>query len=818
MTKESEIQRQRMIEMFDNLKSDMYPLKEYRYVGERGPRRIDGPPKAMGAADYCMDIHLPGMLYMRFLMSPYPHARILRMDTGKAEKLPGVRCVLRYDDPEIPESANLGNIAGSFGNDRPLSGVAHFEGELIGAAVAAETEAIAEEALSLIEVDWEERPFNLDPVTASEPSAPLSFPERYIDGNHWNRGFFDVISKGDTSKGFAEADRVVEFKLRRAAHTWIGPERPCGVFKWNGDYPEVWLKNQRGHLPKRQISTWYGGIPLNTIQVHMPYQGASFGGWSCVDWSLGGMYCAGLVARRTKRPVKYIFNRREDFYGGSMDEGTYLIKVGFKNDGTITAVDATAYLVNAIWPVFHAGAHFSENTRVANMKSQTKAVWINKGPTVPVRCEMLPTCLTLTMVMDRVAAELGMDPIEVALKNDGCDGREMAALAGEKRERGFENRDSLRECIEKGKAEFKWEKSWHKPGARRLPNGRMHGVGFTWGQEWADSLGGGEFAIRIERGDGTASLQSLGVDHGVEAENTYCRVAADELGFRLQDVNYNSHHDPGFVRMTPGSSTNLSANAWAVRHTARILKQKILEAVTSPTAPSQRGSFAPAFPDTRPEELDIKDSQIFVKADPSRRMPVSEYVKHGGPTGPITATEILGVRTAFTEPLYAVGYHAQEGGYSPRSPRPRLCRQAHFMEVEVDTETGEIVVTKVVNVNDVGRAINPMSCEGQQYGGTFMGVGRAKFEEVIHDPVTGVMLNGNLLDYKIATTLDTGPISTILVETGMGYGPYGSVGIGEDIGTIIPGLLSPAVYNAIGVWIEDFPITPDKVLKALGKI
>jgi len=139
------------------------------------------------------------------------------------------------------------------------------------------------------------------------------------------------------------------------------------------------------------------------------------------------------------------------------------------------------------------------------------------------------------------------------------------------------------------------------------------------------------------------------------------------------------------------------------------------------------------------------------------------------------------------------------------------------MEVEVDTETGEVEVTRVVNVNDVGKVINWEGCEGQQYGGTYMGVGRGRSEEVIHDPMTGVMLNGNLLNYKIPTMLDIGPIDTILVETGMGYGPYGVVGIGEDVATVIPALIGPAVYNAIGKWVDDFPITPDKVLKALGK-
>jgi len=262
----------------------------------------------------------------------------------------------------------------------------------------------------------------------------------------------------------------------------------------------------------------------------------------------------------------------------------------------------------------------------------------------------------------------------------------------------------------------------------------------------------------------------------------------------------------------------MSINGWAVRHAARILKQKILESASSPTAPTQRGSYQPAFRDTKPEELDIKDSVIFVKSDPSRQMSLADFVRPMGPQGPMGNMEFQGVRQAGSAPLFAYGYDVQLGAYSPNGPRERFCRQAHFMEVEVDTETGEVSITRVVNANDVGKVINRMSCEGQQYGGSVMGISRGKLEEVIHDPATGVMLNGNLIDYKVATIKDVCPIGTILVETGMGYGPYGVVGIGEDIATLVPALLAPAVYNAIGVWIDEFPITPDRVLKALGKI
>ena len=805
--------------MQDNLRRDPFPLKTYKHIGERGPRRLDGYHKASGRADYTMDVQLPGMLYMRFLNSPFPHAKIKTMDTREAETFPGVRYVLRYDNPELPERASMGKLTGIYGDPPPLSGIAHFEGEPMGAAVVAVSEEIAEDALELIRVEWEERPFNLDVLTAMEKGAPLSYPEMYPDSNYWNNRLFDEMTQGNVKKGFKQSEKIIEFEFNRRSHTWIGPERPCGVFRWKGDVAEVWVKQQRPHLVKKNLSTWYGGVPMNKIQLHCLYQGASFGGWVQVPWNMGPLYCAGFVSKKTGRPVKYTFTRREDFYGESMDEGVYRFKVGFNMDGTILAVECSSICANQIFPVFNAVNHIRESTRVPHLYGKIFSIWINKGPAVPTRCEQLPATLSLTAVFSRVAAECGLDPVEVALKNDGFEGHGKDRFEKEKKGLGFPAIDSLKECVEKGKAAIDWDDKWHRPGTKTLPNGRMHGMGFTWTNEWDDSLGSAEIAIRIERNDGTASILSMGCDNGVEAENTYCMIAADELGLRLEDVSYNPQLDPGFFRMSPDSSTNLSVNGWAIRHASRILKQRILEAAVAPTAKTQRGSMRPAFPDCKPEDLDIVDSVIVKKADPSEGISVADFVREAGQSGPVTSTESGGFRWAFTEPLFAFSYHVQMGSYNPENPRPHLTRQAHFLEVEVDTDTGEIFVVKTVNVNDVGKAINPMSCEGQQYGGTIMGLSRGKFEEMIYDPVTGVMLNGNLLDYKIATTLDVeGPIDTILVESGMGYGPYGSVGIGEDVGTVMTGLLGPAVFNAIGVWIDDHPITPEKVLKALGKI
>jgi CO/xanthine dehydrogenase Mo-binding subunit len=186
---------------------------------------------------------------------------------------------------------------------------------------------------------------------------------------------------------------------------------------------------------------------------------------------------------------------------------------------------------------------------------------------------------------------------------------------------------------------------------------------------------------------------------------------------------------------------------------------------------------------------------------------------HGEPAFMGTGQKATGY--SFREPFYDYSFQVQTGTYL--DARVRMCRQAHFMEVEVDDETGEVFVTHVTNVNDVGKVFNFDGCEGQQYGGTIMALGRGHTEEIVHDPNTGVMLNGNLLNYKIPTMLDYGHIDTILVESGMGYGPYGSTGIGEDIATVVPLLIGPSIYNATGKWVEEYPATPDKVLKALGK-
>ncbi len=811
---------QQMQDVQDNKIADPHPLQEFKVIGRRGVIRNDGREKATGAAKYTIDVQLPGMLHARFLTSPYPHAKIVGMDTSEAEKLPGVRCILRYDDPELREGVAVSGH--ELNAVAALPGIAHFQGEECGAFVVADTEEIAENALKLIKVQWEQRPFVLDVEQAIEPGAPLSNPEEFPDGNK-----FMVYREGhgDVEQGFAEADQTLEFKWTFGLNTWVGPERPCGVWRWNGDFAEVWVKQQRPHIAKRAISTWYGGIPMSKIDIHCPYQGASFGGWSQMAWNLAGTYLAGLASKRTGRPVKWAFNRREDFYGGNMDSGVFYVKVGFKNDGTITAVSMRGVTLNQDMPIFGIVAHLMENTKIPHIQGITEAAWVNKGHTVPTRCEMNINCYAVNLVCNHVADALGMDPVEVALLNDGAEGHDMTWLNERKAELGFQVRDSLAECVEKGKAAIGWDEKWHAPGAKRLPNGRMHGLGFCWSHEWDDSAGTSEIAMYFERNDGSLTILGCRADVGVNAETAYCQIAADELGVPVETVRFKHQEDAGFYTMTPDTSTNLAVNGWAVRNAARILKQRLLEEAVAPRAKTQLAEYPPAFPGLSAEDLDVKDGVIFEKANPDNNMTIADFIGPSGANGPMSGTagepffssaeEGLAYPMRGTPPTFDFGWQIQRGCYL--GVRLRFCRQAYFMEVEVDTETGQVDIIKLVTCNDVGKVINWDGCEGQAYGGGIMAIGRGMMEEVVYDERTGIMLNGNLLNYKIPTMMDYGDIETIMVETAMGYGPYGSVGIGEDVATVVPALIGPAVQNALGVWVEGYPITPDRVLHALGK-
>lgn len=780
----------------------------FKEIGKRGQRRLDGYEKATGKALYTRDMQIPGMLFARVLRSPYAHAKIKFMDTCGAEALPGVKAVLRFDDPEI-KGQELNGSYFAQGWSRPkLAGWAikpvHFvladeawhEGQPMGAVIAADSEAVAQQALSLIRIEWEELPFILDQADALKPEAPILRPGAASNEIHDPRKHFEL---GDVEKGFQDADQVIEFGARRRPHLWAGAEMPSVLVRWLDERLEMWVHQQQPYIAKQLIAEWLD-IPMDRVTVNTVYQGCSFGGrGNPSNQSENGMnILATLLSRKTGRPVKLLYDRRDTFFGESGDMSIGEFKVGFMNDGTITAVQ-----IKNIFAVYLAATgmdHFVDNTRIPNLACEAIPVDVSIGPAWWARCEHLTSCLCLTLVFDHVAAALLMDPIDVALKNDGCNGHDTSYLEQYKHENGFPDRDSLKECIEVGRKAIGWNEKWHLPGTRKLPNGKLHGIAFTWDHNWDDTRGTGSAAVMIEN-DGSVTIIGQHVDIGPNPWTPLCQIVADEIGVPFESVRIKPWTvDAGFVLMSPDGSCNMVTNGNIVRKAAQKARQMLLELA------------AEKFEVASPEELDIRDGMIVVKADPAKSKPLREVVARAMP---------MHVSSAFwtQPPIIGWAWHNQGiWGQANETGRPRMCRQAHFLEVEVDPDTGQVEVTRVVNVNDVGKAISPEGVEAQMYGGTVLGVSRGVTEEMIWDPQTGVLLNGNLLDYKYATILDCGPIVTSFIETGLGHGPYGASGIGEATPTIIPGLLGPAVYNAIGHWVDDFPITPDKVLRALGKI
>lgn len=785
------------------------PTIAYNEIGKRGVRRYDGYEKASGKAVYTRDVQLPGMLYAKVLHSPYAHAQIKSMDTTKAEALPGVRAVLRYDDPEIKGMQLTGSIAATTRMAPEVAGWAlkpvkdilgtlgTFEGQMVGVAVCADSEQIAAEALKLVAIEWEEKPFILDAEEALKPEAPILAPG--AESNKLEDIDRELIEQGDVEKGFQEADEIIEFTARRNAHLWAGAEIPCVIARWTDDRLELWVHEQQPY-PSKLILSEQLDIPMNKIHSHSLYQGCSFGERCNASGAHqnGINTIAVLLAQKTGRPVKLLLNRAENFYGLSGDRMVSRFKVGAKKDGTITAVEI--HSVFAQYMCTPGIEHFIDNTRIPHLKCVGITADVSLPPAWWFRCEQLPNTFCFTLVFDHVAAALDLDPTEVALKNDGCEGHDMAYLAKYKREHGFPDRDSLKECIEAGRKAIGWGEKWHPPGTKRLPSGRMHGMAFTWSHDWDDTRGTGSAAVLIQN-DGTVSVIAEHSDIGVNPWTAYLQIVADELGVRYEDVEINPFDlNQGFALMSPDGSCNLCSNGFVVRKAAQKARKLLLDLATT------------KFEGVTEEELDIKDSIIFEKANPDNRMHIKDVA--------MMATPMLNAVEVWTEPpVLGWAWHTHGlWGQALETGRPRMCRQANFLEIEVDTETGEIVVTKVVNVNDVGKAISPETIEGQMYGGTYMGLGRAITEQMIWDPKTGVLLNRNLLDYKYATMLDYPPAESIIIETGLGHGPYGASGVGEDTATMIPALMGPAVYNALGIWIDEFPITPALVLKALGKI
>jgi xanthine dehydrogenase molybdenum-binding subunit len=809
-------------------------FKPLDYTGSRQ----DGNDKVSGQALFSRDIYLPGMLYAKILKSPYASARIVKMDTSKAEALTGVRDIIKFDDPDIRLENTTGGYCSSEYNILTLPPTADFYQHPMGVVVVADSEEICDLALSLIEIEWEEMPFILDMEESLKPVSPKIMPDVLrlnAAAKEPNTLLIKKTDTGDVDKGFAEADRIIEYTFTRGPNTVAGVEGMACVAQWRGDFLDIW-QHHASHVEQilsnpslvnvglSFVSLGYGTIdadvksapkdrkepllPLcerNRINVTIPYQGAWYGGISWLGYSTAFIRMAVIIAKRAQnRPVKLLFDESH-FYLTGDDAAKYKCRIGAKKDGTITALDW--HVVGPVGELHTDKTH--ESTCIENMRNTQEWALINHGPHICFR-HGSQCCVPHNMMFDRVAAEFGLDPTVVALKNDGCQGHDWAWITKYQEENGFPKRHSLKEVIDLGKEAIQWDKKWHAPGAKRLANGRMHGLGFVYINEWS-WMPGRQFACLVLR-DGKLTIIGMRADFGVDTESAFRYCVAAESGIRYEDIVLQQQRsDANTYRFwVPGGAMGITRNTPQLIVAARQLKQKILEYAVRPPAVSMffPGAKPPqaAFPGKNTDELDIKDGFIFEKANPENRKSVKDVA--GG---------FWGDDPSIIHPVVPdVSGLTLDG-----KPHPKMyimSRQAHFIEVEVDTETGEVIVTNLVCVNDVGQLFNRPGAEAQQYGGAIMGLGRSATEEKIYCPKTGVGLNFDNINYHIGTMNDYPEIKCILNESHLGYSSYGACGLGEDSGASLSGITAGAIYNATGKWVDGYPTTPERVLKALGKI
>jgi CO/xanthine dehydrogenase Mo-binding subunit len=779
------------------------------YIGKRGLRPKEAFDKVTGKAIYASDVDLPGMLFAKIYRSPYAHARINHMDSSKAEALPGVRAIIRYDDPDQDLHDYFPREIGWYWwRDSILPDTADFFGVRLGAVVVAESEEICDKALKLIGegIEWELLPIILDPEEPTKPDAPILHPERNPKNNIWKDAV--VLNQGDVEKGFAASENVIEFFQKKIDDdVWATPEPGCMVAHCKGDELEFWY---HGGSVGRDIT--FGMMPEFKdkhikLKVHTPHSGAMFGG-NQMGYNSHLCRYAVIASKKTQKPVKVVDDYGLAWEGTSYETGSAYYKVGFNNDGTLVAIRVVTYQHEG-HPIFKMLVNSLKTPNI--FVHQIQSYW-SKGHESCWKDGAMD-CVLVNMIINKVAAHLGMDPIQVQLINDGVRGHDMAWLnENVKKKCGMPERDSLKEVVEVGKTAFNWENRWHAPATRKLPNGKMHGVAFYACACWATGVRGANSphpGISLAQ-DGTATIFFRRCDTGQSAPTTYCQIVADEAGLRYEDTKIEFKEYFSFDAFYPAGSMGAMINSYGLALTARALKKLVLEYALKPIpVPGGFPGFGPPpkpspFEGKTIEELDMKDSIVFEKANPSNSLPLKT----------ITAAQ---------------KYSWLEGGpffvaITPPEPdkieaQYDMARQACFVEIEVDTETGQVEVTKLVHSYDVGQSINPNVNETQLFGGAYQGISVSATEGIFYDPKTGVKLNDNFLGYPILTIQDVGQITCPTVETHCGFSAYGLYGCSEaGKAATAAALLVPALYNAIGKWVDVTPVTPDVVLKALGKV
>lgn len=741
-------------------KAEMPPWGETKVVGKPLPR-VDAYERVSGSAVYPLDFALPDMLHAAILRCPHAHARVKSIDTSAAERMPGVRAVLTAKSPgaDIPWYRGRGKWYSKLFDDR-----ARHEGDEV-AAVAAETRAQAYDALRAIKVEYEELAFVLDPREALKPDAPLL----HDGGNRY--GEPSKYERGDVAAGFAAADAVVEGTYSTACEIHAPMEVHGSVVKWDGNRLTVWDSTQ-GVFVVQQMVAGALQLPLANVRVIGHYMGGGFG--SKLE---AGKYTvvAALLAKMTARPVKLFLSREEVFLNaGNRPANTMTVKIGAKRDGTLTAIE---FLSTGSGGAYPNGADTSflatDLYTCPNVRTVDENVAINAGRARAMRAPGFPQgAWALEQAMDELALKLGMDPVEMRLRN--------VPKVSQRRGNQPYTSTGLAECLRDGAKAF----GWSEARTRAKADGPVkRGVGVASGL-WG--YGGGPPATVVVKlfADGSVNVNTGAADIGTGTKTVMSQVVSEELGVGLEKIQI-EHADTGTTQYSgpSGGSKTVPSDMPAARAAAIEVRTKLLKGAAEEMK-------LPV------EDLALVGGEVVSTKDPSKKLAVTavpalqrQQVLVGvGTRGPNVEGKVIS--------MFA----------------------AHFAEVEVNTKTGEVTVTRLFAAQDSARIMNRLTFECQVQGGLVMGLGLGRTEERVLDRQTGKMCNANWHDYKVPTALDVPAeqkvLSVDLVDTECNAA--GAKGVGEPATIPTAAAIANAVHDAVGVRVHDSPITPPRLAALLS--
>ncbi|HEX6438605.1 MAG TPA: xanthine dehydrogenase family protein molybdopterin-binding subunit [Candidatus Binatia bacterium] len=755
--------------------------------------RADGPAKIRGAAQYAADVELPGMLYVKALRSAYPHAKLLRVDASKAKKLPGVVAVLTSDDLK-GKNAYFGPVV----KDQPVLAIdrVRYVGEVI-AAVAAEERDIAEEALDLIEVEYEPLPAVYDLLEAMKPEAPVlhadrikahSFPAKsgfrlQDEGNVLSRYHVD---DGDVAVGFSESDEIFEgvYTSPKIQHAHIEPHATVAYWEPSGKLV-LYTSTQTPSSIRTQLAELLA-LPQSMVRVIVPFVGGGYGAKTHPRLEP----LAAFIARKARRPVQWVLTREEVFLTAHCQAAVVQVKTGVKKDGTILArqveavYDIGAYALTSTNTGRNGGEVSGGPYRIKHQHLTTYCVYTNTPPTGPYRGFGVPqVCWAYESQMDDIARRLGIDPLELRLKNlvrEGdpfVTGHNLVSVG-------------ISDCAKRAAEAVGWQQDAEQ--APRALSGKVRGKGMAVMIKTTMTPSNSSALVRLNA-DGSAVLLTSSVEIGQGTLTSLAQIVAEELGLPVDrvGVTFPDTDVTPFDQSTSSSRTVFTMGG-AARQAAHQIRQQLLEI------------GARVF-EANVEDLQLVDGFLEVKGVPDKRRSIPQLfqARYGAAVGNMVGS--------FD--------NQTSGGLDPTTGKGKgsvfYFLSACAAEVEVDTDTGKVTVQQVISAVDAGKAINPRQCHMQNEGSMIMSLGSTLFEEMVFD--NGQPINSTFLEYMPASMEDhPKKFQSLLIETPHPEGPYGAKGVGEaGLGPIEPAI-GNALANALnGIRLKDLPLRPDRVLAAV---